>query len=251
MNVSWTRYDTYKTCSLKYHLTYQAKVKTYKSILQFIPGRVVHDIMEAWGKNDFASGFVTRNFINSILGKNLVGVKSVNQQKYNEMYLKIVKALKGSARVYAELGIPKHRISVEPRFNIPLGDSGQHFIIGGWDVLDLDTQTVYDLKVTTSTSYGDPGQLETYAVASSLVGQPVKRGAFILPLLSKKLRAYDFTPDLLKARENELLKSAVVMTAGVQPTPNPGNHCFMCDYNGTSHCPATYRSNARRSFASR
>ena len=241
MNISWSRFDALQTCSLKYDLIYQKRVKRMRPVLRFAPGLATHTIMEKWAKSGFRNETLTRGNVALALRHHLQNAKLSSPQQYGELLTKTLTAVAESVKVYIQLDIPNHFVDVEPRKTIPVGNAGDA-LIGGWDVFDKTARTIYDIKVSTSPTYGDTGQLETYALMASLQGEPVGSAAFISPLIPKKVRTHKITDEVLVRRQKLLMGALAAMKAGVRPVARPGKHCFLCDFNRTSHCPATFKS---------
>ena len=236
MNISWSKYESYITCSLKYHLKYQRKVRIRPPVMRFVVGLVTHKVLEDWVRAGCQEGFVAKH-IPSIFQEYVRNIKFKSKEQYNDLFKKALKASLTSQAVYDALGIPKHSTSVEPRLKIPMGNN--NYLIGGWDVLDKDAKAIYDMK-TMKSLQGNVLQLETYVVAANKSGYEVDRMGFITPLQSKKVHSFDVDMERIVKHENDLLDALDAMRKGVQPVATPGSHCNWCDYNKTSNCPATY-----------
>lgn len=237
MDISWTKFDTLDACPLRFHLTYQKRIRMPVPVLRYAVGAVTHTAMEKWAESNFDFAYL-RSALKQLFNDYVKSVTFVSKGQYETLLRKTAKAVLTTAQIYQYLGIPNHQHSIEPRFKVELrpGD----FLIGGWDLLDLDTKSVYDIKTTDSVNRGKLGQLETYAVAAREQGIEVERVGFITPLLNSKIKTVPITAAAVDERKESLLKALEQMHAGVAPTPNVGPHCYGCDYNRTAHCPATY-----------
>jgi len=189
ISLSWSRFKVHKTCSLQYHLKYVQKVRLHKSNLLFLVGSTVHDSVKNWTRNGYPENTIkdiTLTFFNS-LSK---GFKLTNEKRLD--FLKqSVRASVIAERLYRRLGIPEHNSCIEERFNQPFGDGDR--LMGIVDVLDLSSNTVYDLKnYTKDPSNYEEEQIYVYALAQQIRGQPMEMGGFITPLLEDKIHLLYF-----------------------------------------------------------
>ena len=238
MDISWTKFDTYNTCKLKYHLIYEKKIRRAKASLNFAVGSVTHSLIEGWAKAGFDNSYFNAN-IRSEYDAYMSQMSNISAETYERLLKKTVEAVKSTALTYLALNIPKHKHSVEPRFSVPLGRGDK--LIGGWDLLDEDTRTIYDVKCYSKPSEANAGQLETYALAAGLQGIQANKIGIITPLLDTKIKTEVVTNEAVQKRKVILEQALVSMKQGVRPEPTEGQHCFFCDFNRTPYCSATYK----------
>ena len=239
MDISWTKFDAYNTCQLKYHLMYEKRVRRAKASLNFAVGSVTHSLIEGWAKAGFDNSYFTAATIRKEYNDYMSQISNLSAETYERLLKKTVDAVRSTAKTYMVLRIPEHKHSVEPRFSVPLGKGDN--LIGGWDLLDEDTKTIYDIKCYSKPSETNMGQLETYVLAAGLQGIQANRVGIITPLLDTKIKTEVVTGDAVRKRKGTLEQALVSMKQGVRPEPTEGSHCYFCDFNRTPYCPATYK----------
>ena len=238
MDISWTKFDTYQTCKLKYVLKYERKIKMPAPILFFACGAVTHQLIEGWSNNGFNNDYIKKHIVPT-LNDYLGDTKFAKVSDYNDLLKKTFRATWITALTFNVLDIPKHNYSIEPRFRLPLfsGD----VLVGGWDVLDKDTKSIYDIKTYSNPYPLKMGQLETYVLAALLQGIDVNRVGVITPLLNDKVTTKPVTGASVKERGKLLVETCSAIKKGVAPVPTTGSHCYGCEFNRTEHCPKTYQ----------
>ena len=238
INLSWTRYLSFKSCPLQYHLRYVQKHKRAKSRTTYLVGSIVHKMIHGWQKSGYDDGFISRN-IAAVFNTESKGMKFASVDK-RVGYLK--KAVQGSlltTSIYRALRFPDKQAVIEGAFNLPFGEGR---LVGGLDVYDPEDKVVYDLKMYSHEAVPDARQLLTYGVASILAGSDVLKVGFITPFLKHKIKTEAVTSEALGTHKEDMEKVLASMGRGVSPIPVEGDHCTFCEYRRTLDCPATYRS---------
>ena len=242
IRLSWTRYQAYDQCKLQYHLRYARHIRRGKPRLIFLVGSVVHHVVKSWADSGFKAQFVE----NAVIGAyNLEskGIKFASDASRLENLKKAVRGALQTERIYKILKFPENKADVEKDFDIPFPSTVQDRLIGGVDVYDPSEEgKVYDLKTYSDRFSGDRRQLMTYVVAMREEGLPVKKMGFITPFLKPKLRIENISDEEVDKHQATLSSALDDMRSGVDPIATTGNHCFLCEFNRTSMCPATYRS---------
>lgn len=240
INISWTRYLSYKNCKLQYCLRYVDHVKMPPPRSRVAVGSAVHDTIRDWAQAGYPRKFVESTLPRYLDGQlNGLRLSAASRAEY------LRKAMRGALvteQIYRLLGIPDHKAIVEERYDLKFPESDQLSMIGGPDVYDPATCTIYDLKLSTSKYDNDPEQLLTYSVAMNMQHRDVEYVAFVTPLLKSKLQRSEVTAMEIQDHRERLVASGLAMLAKIQSVPEVGNHCFMCEYYRTSRCRATYRS---------
>ena len=239
MDISWTKYNTLQTCTLRYHLTYVSRVTGIPIPAQiYAVGAITHKVIEAWVNAGFPADYIAKN-LPRFFADYTKRMKSLSKSRSDVMYQRALKASSVTARVYRLLGVPQHRHAVESKFKIPL--TGSDYLIGSWDLLDIDSGSIWDIKTHSDSSVRlNDGQLELYALAASVQGHKVSRVGWITPLQDRKLSYREISNDAIIRRKDSIYSALARMNAGVTPVANPGSHCYGCKFNKRPECPATY-----------
>lgn len=239
MNLSWSKYECYKHCFRQYDLRYQKRLRKPKLRTPFLVGNIVHKLMQDWSQNGFKNGYVFRN-LKRVFAQEAKGLR-ISSRTLTTYAQRATKGAIQAERIYRQLGITKHQVDVEKRFDVafPGRAEEQHRIIGYTDAYDHDTKALYDLKMYSREETPDIEQLYTYAVTQEKQGLHVAKAAFILPLLRNPIRAFKVTPEHVSNQRDKLSDALDHMEVGVSPQPTPGFYCWFCEFRATEHCPET------------
>lgn len=194
--------------------------------------------MQDWAQSGFKSNYVYRN-LKRVFAAEAKGL-SMTQGRLTLYAQRAVKGAIATERIYRSLGITKHNVTVEERFDIAFPGRAEegHRMIGFTDVYDQEAQALYDLKMYTSTSETpNIEQLYTYAVAQRKRGLPVVKAAYLLPLLPKPIQAFKVTTEHVDYQEDQLSKALDHMEEGVSPVATTGYYCWFCEFRNTENCP--------------
>jgi hypothetical protein len=163
------------------------------------------------------------------------------------LFKKVADATFKAHKLYTRLEFPArvNPTHVERSFSLPVpGLPSNIKLVGSMDIDDVSRSTIFDLKNSESHQHSNPIQLMVYGLAKRLLGEPYGRAAFLYPLLLKNpVDAIRFTDSDLDTLQDNLSDLAVEIMNGSEPDPVQGSWCYMCEFNKTRHCPATYKPN--------
>ena len=244
LKISWSRFNCYSTCGLQYYLRYDKRIRMPQPRTPFLVGLAVHRAVEAWVNRRYPS-----NYIETEVGRTFAGLAeglNVTTDKRNEYLRRSVKGAMLAEHTYRALELEDHKARIEEWFNVkPKEFAANHRLVGGFDIFDPVTKTVYDLKMHTSRNTSDERQLHTYAVALDAIGDKVERVGYITPLLRKKVTTKPIDYDTIRAHSSVMAQAAIGMHLGqYDHEPNPDSHCFSCEFNKTRYCSVTYERTA-------
>ena len=167
MNLSWTKWQTYNACHLHYHLAYVQRAPAIKLRLVYLVGSVVHDVIKSWAEAGYPQGFMEQAAV-AQFKQTSRGILFRGKMAYIKSLRQAVSGCIMTEMIYRQMYFPLHGVSVEERFRIPFPDSLGDYLVGGVDVYDPETFTVYDLKTGTSGRPFDRRHILTYALAERL-----------------------------------------------------------------------------------
>lgn len=151
---------------------------------------------------------------------------------------KLELAIAAMEEIATDLRWHRHRVAHDKWFTAPLQGT-PYTLKGQTDVWDLDVDEIFDIKVTQDRKWGDPLQLDFYAMLISLTrGYMPKNGRFIFPLVSPRYRYVErrFSTENV----DSALKEATDYVANIEAQrfpakPIDSHYCYTCPYR--RFCP--------------
>lgn len=248
INISFSLISMYKACprQVLYRLVLP---EVPQNQAPFIGGSVSHKLIEKWATEmDYAPGWMSavyEDFYAEFESKQeiLVYRPTIGAQPQNEwgcatdrefQLEKVRRCVEGFEQIAMELQLREHGAQYERWITRHVRDI--FYIKGSVDIYDYVTRNIYDIKSSTSSSYGDTLQLKFYALLVTMVDKTLPAmSQFLLPILENPYRQ-QVKPTAETNRE-VLTEVSVIMdkiSAGVFPT-TPGRACHTCAYK--SYCP--------------
>ena len=247
VGISWSKFDCFTTCPLKFTLQYRERPYVSKDLRAFAVGSIVHGIMENWAKGGYHHGYVVgtvgQAFKRYAKKHRHIFLASDPRADVRELLTRTIKGAIQAERIYLQLGFPAHNAMVEHYFQIRMRQRNPSILFqGGIDVYDPERKAIFDLKLHRDAGGGNIQQLLTYAVALNYELRPVELIGFLYPLRKKKVDSTRITETQILEHRETLIRAAMDMAQpeNLSREPRTGNHCFWCEYRQTPHCPATF-----------
>lgn len=242
--LSWEKFKVFSNCRLHYYLRYIKSVKLSRDPTIFVPGRVVHNVAEAYVKSGFDDAILKKKIRAEFDKESAVGRYS--RVSKASAARKAATASIETVRLFKELKFPQHNIRYEEWFRFPIPQRPKHQYNGGFDVYDPVREAVMDLKTNAPGYKADERQLLFYGVVLKAMDTTVKMIAFLYPLHKNRVDSR-----LLKVGELESFEETIIETLDEMDSDNllkfadqatTGSHCFFCEFYRTEHCPKTFVS---------
>ena len=244
IRLSWERFRTFDNCRLHYYLRYIKKVKRPSNQRNYVVGRAVHNIAEAYVKSGFRDGVVRKSLLDEFENS----AKSVTYSRGAKVNAakKTATAALETEKLYKELNFPNHNIHYESWFNIPIPLRPQHSYYGGYDIYDPVRQAVMDLKTSAPGNTADERQLLFYGVVLKAKEFSVKMIAFLYPLHRNRIQSRMLEEGELDEFEGTMMESLDGMDvedfSEFENQATPGKYCRFCVYFRTPECYATFNT---------
>lgn len=231
MRISYSAFDTFRRCPLKYKFSYIERIKVpQKPELYF--GGLIHEIVQEGLKKDPIIPSL-EELIKSLEDK--WSVETFSSEKEAEQYLEFGKNMIRNFHLSLKPGL-RNIVATEKRFQIPLSD--KHTLIGVIDRIDklpLGAFEVIDYKTSkkpsTQTDIDQDKQLGIYKFAVNTMWPEVKDIRLTLYYLKHPMQLTTTrTDDEVETLKEEIIKTAEKIESETEFTPKANTFCDWCEY---------------------
>jgi CRISPR/Cas system-associated exonuclease Cas4 (RecB family) len=164
----------------------------------------------------------------------------LNPHDMKNLRLKAVANVQALEDTFFSYGLNEKQLVSEKKWQVPMPNTKNVLLVGAMDLMSVDDNVIYDLKMTKNVNFMDETQLLLYCMMGLFSGYKTVKAGFIVPLRKEKVVVKEFEQADFEALFRTLKEEVVVildnLKTGKWDYTYEKNYCFRCQVNQFCEC---------------